>query len=76
MTFTYKEKLSNRIAMHLSYTKSLIEVLNELDENNAYKDTKRFHALLSDSHWLRAKIDILHQEIEYLEIKMRGETKK
>ena len=64
--------LSNRKKLHLSYSKSLIDVLNKLDEVNAYKDTERYHALISDSHWLRSKIDMLHQDIEYLENKIRG----
>lgn len=72
MTFTYEVKLVNRKKMHLSYSKSLIDVLNQLDEVNAYKDTKRYYSLLADSHYLRSKIDTLHQEIEYLQNKIRG----
>lgn len=73
MKITYEVMLSNRKAMHMTCTKSLIDVLNQLDENNAYKDTKRYYTLLADSHYFRSKIDTLHQEIEYLENKIRGE---
>lgn len=69
----YEVKLSNRQHHHMVYTKALIDTLNQLDENNAYKDSKRYYTLIADSHWLRSKIDLLHQEIEYLEIKIRGE---
>ena len=73
MTNLYEVRLSNRKEMHLSYTKSLIDVLKQLDDTNAYKDTKRYHELLSDSHWLRERIDLMHHQIEYLENKIRGE---
>lgn len=68
----YQFRLTHRKKQHMWYTESLIDVLNQLDEVNAYKDTQRYHALLSDSHWLRSKIDMLHQDIEYLENKIRG----
>lgn len=69
----YEIKLSNRQNQLMLYSKSLIDVLNELDDNNAYKDTKRYYGLLADSHFFRSKIDLLHREIKFLEIKLRGE---
>ena len=68
----HQYRLTHRKNQHMLYTMSLIDVLNQLDEVNVYKETQRYHALLSDSHWLRAKIDMLHQDIEYLENKIRG----
>lgn len=65
--------LSHRKSMLMRYSKDLIEVLNDLDENNAYKDTKRHYSLLGESYWLRSRIDLLHIEIEYLENKIKGE---
>lgn len=73
MTNLYEVRLSNRKSQLMSYSKSLIDVLNQLDDTNAYKDTKRYHELLSDSHWLRGRIDLMHHQIEYLENKIRGE---
>lgn len=73
MKISYEVRLSNRKKMHLSYTKSLIKVLNELDDTNAYKDTNRYYGLRTKSHWLRGRIDLMHHQIEYLENKIRGE---
>ena len=68
----YQIRITHRKNQHMLYTQALIDVLNQLDEANAYKETQRYHALLSDSHGLRSKIDILHQDIEFLENKIRG----